>query len=107
MSTESKIKKIKELIKKSNMGEARLLCEKILYHNTRNVEVNFLLGSVYKQMKLYDRAEEYFEKTIFLDPNFYNALVELSLINEKKGNKEKASLYRERSFRLAHKPVQS
>lgn len=102
MSAET-IKKVRELIKSNKLGEARLICEKLIENNSNSTESNFLLGHIYFQLKSYDRAEEYLEKTLFINPNYYEALVDMSLLCEKMQRHNEALLYRERSFRVAHR----
>lgn len=94
---------LKNLIKKSDFGEARILCEKLIRNNQTHVELNFLLGLIYNKLHLQKRAEEQLLNTLYLDPNYYDALVELSLIYETSGQHEKASAFRERAFRISNK----
>ena len=94
---------LKEVIKNGDFAEARISCEKLLRDNQTNVELNFLLGFVYNKLHLDSRAEELLQNTIYVDPNYYDALVELSLLYEKMGQHDKASNFRERAFRLSNK----
>ena len=98
-------KHLKELIKKKDYSQARIECEKVIVIYAANAELNYLVGYIYDKLNLVKRAEEFLQKSIYLDPNHYDALVELSLFHEKNGNKEKASLYRERAFRVANKII--
>ena len=97
------ISDIRKLLKKSDFAEARILCEKLLRKNQTNVELNFLLGFIYHKLHLRKRAEEQLLKTTYLDPNYYDAIVELSLFYEASGEHTKASLFRERAFRISNK----
>jgi tetratricopeptide (TPR) repeat protein len=94
---------LKEVIKNGDFGEARISCEKLLRDNQTSAELNFLLGFVYNKLHLDSRAEELLQSTIYIDPNYYDALVELSLLYEKMGQHDKASNFRERAFRLSNK----
>jgi len=96
------LEEVKKKIKNGKFGEARILCEKILKEDSSNLDANFLMGLIYNSLRSYDRAEEYFQKTIYIDPHYYDALVQLTLLYEKIGEREKASIYRERSFRIAN-----
>jgi tetratricopeptide (TPR) repeat protein len=100
---ESKIDLIKKSIKDNDLADARIMGEKLIIIHSANAELNYLLGYVYDKLNLIQRAEEYLNKAINLDSNHYDTLVELSLFYEKNGDYEKASFYRERSFRLANK----
>ena len=100
---EEKISDLKTIIKSGNYSDARIKCERMLKSNQAHVELNFLLGCIYNHLELNSRAEELLQNTIFLDPKFYDALVELSLFYEKIGQNKKASIFRERAFRISNK----
>lgn len=97
------ISDLKKVIQKSDFSEARIISERLLRNNQSNAELNFLLGFIYNQLHLSERAEELLQNTLFIDPNYYDALVELSLLYEKIGQHEKASSFRERAFRISNK----
>ena len=46
------------------------------------------------------KAEGHFLKSIYLDPNHYEALIHLSLLFEQKGDTTGSALYKERAKRL-------
>lgn len=100
---EDEIKSIKELIKVKNFADARIKGEKLVFVHSANAELNYLMGYLYDKLNLLKRAEEFLHNALNLDPNHYDALVELSLFHEKNGQKEDAAIYRERSFRIANK----
>ncbi len=100
---EEKIRTIKELIKKKDFSFARIEAEKLIHIHSANAELNYLMGCIYDRLNLLNRAEEFLHNALNLDTNHYDTLVELSLFHEKNGHKEKASLYRERAFRIANK----
>jgi len=93
---------LKELIKEGDLADARIICEKLVSINPAHTEINYLMGSIFDKLNLIKRAEEFLHKALNLDPNHYDTLVELSLFHEKNGDRDKASLYRERSFRIAN-----
>jgi len=99
------ISDLKKVIKSGDFSEARINCEKLVRDNQAHVELNFLLGLIYNKLHLSSRAEELLQNTIFIDPNYYDALVELSLLYEKIGQHEKASSFREQAFRISNKAV--
>ncbi|MEN8193536.1 MAG: hypothetical protein ABFS12_12015 [Bacteroidota bacterium] len=103
INIDAKIKELKKLIRNNDYSDARILCERLVRDNQLHTELNFLLGLIYSKLNLKKRAQELLENTIYLDPNFYDALVELSLLYEKIGMHNKASNFRERAFRISHK----
>ena len=97
------ISDLKIIIKSGDFSDARIICEKLVRDNQSHAGLNFLLGFIYNKLHLTSRAEELLQNTIFIDPNYYDALVELSLLYEKIGEHEKASNFRERAFRISNK----
>ena len=101
------LKEIRGLIKNKNFSDARILAEQAIRNYQSNAELNFLLGYIYSNLQLTKRAQKQFEQSIYIDPNFYDALVELSFLYEKLGMHEKASNFRERAFRISQKISES
>ena len=100
---EEKLKLLRILLRNKDYSQARIECEKLIFIYSAHAELNYLMGTIYDRLNLVKRADEFLQNAISLDPNHYDALVELSLFNEKNGDKEKASIYRERAFRVANK----
>jgi len=100
---DKQIELLKKLLKKSDLSDARIICQKLVTVHPAHPEINYLMGFIFDKLHFLKRADEFLQKAINLDPNHYDTLVELSLFHEKNGNHERASLYRERAFRLANK----
>ncbi|MCF6271119.1 MAG: tetratricopeptide repeat protein [Melioribacteraceae bacterium] len=98
---------LKEILKDGDLADARIICEKLVTNNPAHTEINYLMGYIFDKLNLIKRAEEFLQKALNLDSNHYDTLVELSLFHEKNGDHDKASLFRERSFRIANKITQS
>ncbi len=94
---------IKNLIKERNFVDARIKGEQLVFIHSANAELNYLMGYIYDKLNLIQRAEEFLHNALNLNPNHYDTLVELSLFHEKNGERDKATLYRERSFRIANR----
>jgi len=80
--------------------EAQAACMKLLDKDPESAEVYFLLGQVAGSMDDYLRAEENLTKAIYLNADFHDALVYLSIIAERMGQSEKAANYRARALRV-------
>ncbi len=104
---DKQISLLRKLLKESDIAEARILCQKLISAHPAHPEINYLMGFIYDKLHFLKRADEFLQKALNLDPNHYETLVELSLFHEKNGNHDRASLYRERAFRLANKIDQS
>lgn len=94
---------IKKTLKNGDLAEARIVCQKLVSIHPAHAELNYLMGFIFDKFHFLKRADEFLQKALNLDPNHYDSLVELSLFHEKIGNHDRASLYRERAFRLSNK----
>lgn len=99
---DEKIEVLRKVLKQGDISEARIECENLIKNYPAHVELNFLLGFIFNQLGQKNRAEELLQNAIYIDPNYYNALMELSLFYEKNGQHEKASNFRERAFRISN-----
>ena len=84
MQNKSKIfKKALELQTRGKFKEALKLYSKLLYEDDNNEKLLFLIGTSYLQSEQYNRAVEFLEKSIKINPKLQNALTikELRLLN--------------------------
>lgn len=79
------------------------ICEELLSEGVESAEVYFLLGQVAGSAGDSLLAEEYLKKAIYLNADFYDALIYLSLLMEKRGNPGKAESFRKRAQRVEHR----
>ncbi|HOJ71550.1 MAG TPA: CheR family methyltransferase [Syntrophorhabdaceae bacterium] len=82
------------------LKEAYHLCEEFLHGHIDNKEVYYLMGLIQQALNHFERAETLFMKALYLDPFYYDALVHLYLLYEKKGETEKASVIMGRIKRI-------
>jgi chemotaxis protein methyltransferase WspC len=71
-------------------------CKQYLESNVGNVKVYTLLGTLYQTKSENNQAEQYFRKALYLDPNYYEALVHLALLKEYRGDITGANILKER-----------
>ena len=90
----------RELADQGSLEEAMTLCEKVLDKNVGHVQAYFLKGLIYQALDEEENAENSLNKTIYLDPNHYDALNHLAFIAEYRGEREKATLLRRRMERI-------
>ncbi len=100
-AVQTKLSLAKDSISLKKYSDARLLCEQILKEDFNNLEAMFLLGKIHFHQNDFARAEEFFTKILFIHPNHYDSIVELSLLFEKQNNRKKAAKYREMAFRIS------
>jgi tetratricopeptide (TPR) repeat protein len=75
-------------------------------HDDDSPEGYFLAGLVEKAFERYDRAAEFLSKTVDLDPNRYDAAIELAhLYSTKRRNGDAAALVQEFEDKLTNSPL--
>ncbi len=102
-AAEEKVLLLKKANKMANLGknkEAVKYCEKFLREHGPNAEAYYLLGLIQESEGNDDIAEEYYNKSVYLNPEYFDALIHLSLLLENK-NPEKSNLFRQRAGRIS------
>jgi chemotaxis protein methyltransferase WspC len=85
------------------LSSALELCETFLRENPVHVQAHFLMGLIFEALDNEERAEEFFNKAIYLNPEHYEALNHLSFIVEHRGDRKRASNLRRRAQRVSRK----
>ena len=93
----------RKLADQGNLKESLELCEKYLTEDPFHVQAHFLTGLLYNAGNDDKRAEEYFNRTVYLDPNHHEALSHLALIMERRGERERAQHFHYRAQRILDK----
>jgi chemotaxis protein methyltransferase WspC len=83
------------------LEEADALCNKILSQDPSNTEVHYLRGVVFQAQGMFSEAQRSLEKTLYLDPKHYQALVHLMLLSEQRGDQNAMENYRRRAKQTA------
>ncbi|MDM8515370.1 CheR family methyltransferase [Desulfobacterales bacterium HSG16] len=101
LSNNEKIMKMATLhADQGDLEKARKLCKECLNENSLMIPANFLMGLICQAMNEEDKAEKYFNKTVYLDPNHYEALGHLAFIMERRGEPGRAVQLRLRADRI-------
>ncbi len=90
----------RQLADQGDLREALQLCENVLAKKPGHVQTNFLKGLIYQASNNDTLAEEFFNRTVYLDPNHFEALNYLVFIAEQHGDKSKCALLRQRIERI-------
>lgn len=101
------ISKAKGLAGKGAFNEVLAICEKLLSEGAESAEIYYLLGQAEESTGNILMAEEYLEKAIYLNADFYDALVYLSLLYDRMGSPEKAASFRKRAKRVKSRNARS
>lgn len=97
---EDLLEQARQLADQGRLQEALARCEEYLRRKPDHAPANFLLGVVYQAMDQNFQAENYFNKTLYLDPNHQEALSHLLFLVEKRGQAQHAARLRQRLQRL-------
>jgi chemotaxis protein methyltransferase WspC len=69
---------------KGNLASAAGLCEKYLSEHGPSAQAYFILGLVQEASGQNSEAEEFFNKAVYLDPAYYEALIHLALLTRQR-----------------------
>lgn len=89
------------LANQGKYAEALEICRQYIKHEGKiKAQAYFLKGVIEHACNLMELAEESFTKTLYLQPDNIEALTYLALLAERRGDKEKGDLYRQRISRI-------
>lgn len=99
-SLDSLLDAAQRLADRGALNESLELCERCLNEDPFHSRAHFLAGLIHNALNNEARAEDYFNKTVYLDPNHYEALSYLVLIAEHRGDPNGAARLRQRAQRI-------
>jgi chemotaxis protein methyltransferase WspC len=92
--------RIKKLADGGKLDEAHDECLKFIRNHKNNQNGYYLMGFIALAMDDDRGAEEWLRKTIYLDPGNYEALLQLAILADERGNSGAAKNYRARAERV-------
>jgi chemotaxis protein methyltransferase WspC len=92
---------IRNLADGGNLDEAARQCKIYLEQHPTSAEAYLLLGEVYRSKGDEEQAKKWLQKAIYLEPNYYEALIHLALIEEHLGDIAGATALQQRIQRLS------
>ncbi len=95
------LRKAAEMADKGMIADAEALCIGYIRNDKLNPLAYYVLGVAGLSAGRLDDAEKAFGRALYLDPDYYEALVQLALIKERQGDYENASRMRKRAERTA------
>jgi chemotaxis protein methyltransferase WspC len=90
------LSRVRKLADRGSLEEALNLCGQYLKECSGNKEAYYLMGLINLAMNYFTEAEDFFQKALYLDPCYYEALLHMSLLYQKRGEQSKASVISER-----------
>jgi len=97
---ETPTEEARRLADAGHLEEAIAMCEQIVERRQASAECFCLLGLILEASGDWTKAEQWFDKAIYLDPEHEEALVHLSLILDRRGDRGRAAAIRGRVRRL-------
>ena len=94
------LERAQQLADQGRLQEAAVFCERLLLVDAANPYAYCLLGTILHGMGNLGRAEECFNRAIYLDEQCYAAVLHLSLIKEHRGDSAGAEVLRRRAARI-------
>ncbi len=88
---------------RGKLTEALENCDRVIKKEPANVQAYFLKGLIFQAQRNDRWAEEFFNKTLYLDPRHSEALDYLLLIAEQRGDREKVRRLKQRIERIQEK----
>lgn len=95
---------IQVLADKGELDKAQQECVKYLTDKPDSAEGHYLLGLVKQAQNNNEEATASFKRSIYLDPNHFQALVHLAVLAEERGDSKAAANYRARSEKVKPDP---
>lgn len=95
----SELEKATNLANNGSFEDATAICLDFMLEYGVHPQAYFLLGVIQHARGNEEKAEEFFLKTIYLQPSHHEALVYLALLSERRGDTHNAGLYRQRALK--------
>jgi len=86
-----KLAAIRELADAGSLDRALSMCRQFIKKNDHNKEAYYLAGLINLALNNFDKAENFFQKVLYLDPSHYETLLHMKFLYEKKGDHVKSS----------------
>lgn len=96
-----RLNEARRLADQGRLAEAAVRCEAHLRESGPSAEAYYLLGLVHGAGRDFDGAKDCFGKAVYLQPDHYEALINLALLAEQRGEPNDAKRWRQRAERVA------
>ncbi|MEI6808369.1 MAG: CheR family methyltransferase [bacterium] len=99
-SSKARIDLVRALADQGRLDDAAANCKDLLKENPQLAEAHFLMGLIQAAAGQVQAAEECLNRTLYLDANYYEALVHLSLLKAQCGDEAGAERLRRHAGRV-------
>lgn len=100
LEPESRLDCIRALADQGRLDEAAAMCQDLLKENPSLAEAHFLLGVIRTAAGQVQAAEECLNRALYLDADFYEALIHLALLKARDGDEAGATRLRAHAERV-------
>lgn len=100
-ASHNRLEEAQRLADQGRLTEAAALCEALLRDGGPSADAYYLLGLVHDAGRNPDSARDCFGKAVYLQPDHYEALVNLALLADQRGEPHDARRWRQRAERVA------
>jgi chemotaxis protein methyltransferase WspC len=90
------LEEIRRLADAGDLEEACRLCGQFCEQHMPQKEAFYLMGLIHLARDAFADAELFFQQALYMDPQYYDALVHMELLYERKGDKTQASIMGQR-----------
>ncbi len=94
------LSQIAQCANEGNLIQAEFMCNDYLYQHDTHAQAYYLLALIYQAQGRLELVEGLYRKTVYLDPDHYEALIHLAEHAERHNDKHVASQLRARSSRV-------
>jgi chemotaxis protein methyltransferase WspC len=100
VAPESHLDRARQCADRGQMVEAVRYCEAYVSEFKADANAYLLLGEIYQGLDRFDAAEQAYQKAIYLNPHAFEAMIQLSLLKEQRGDRTGSELLRQRAQRV-------
>ncbi len=94
-----------DLANRGDLAAAEVICKRLVAQGTEDATVYALLGVISQTGGQFEPAEELFRTALYLDPHHYESLLHMSLLCDRRGDKEAGRRYRTRAGRALERQL--
>ncbi len=100
-ATRASLESAWRLADRGALDEALRICDTLLAEARTPPAYYYLRGVISAALNRFEAAEEFFSKTLYLDPEHYPALLHMSTLCDLRGEPSRGELFRTRARRIA------
>ena len=97
----SRIREIQQMLHSGLYENALENCNELIKEDSQNADIYYWMGYINEAMNDLNKAEDFYHKALYIEPEHYEAIVKLIIIFESKGWTDKADLLKKRIEKIS------